>query len=80
MSMIPDNIESPDTGTVPEASVHRRGRRAVRIPRPESCGCGMPVAFDVGRKEFFCIGCGAARACTCRRSAWSSTDRPVNVV
>ena len=78
--MIPDNLDSSDRGAVSEATVHRRARRAVRIRKPDACGCGMPVAFDVGRKEFFCIGCGAATACSCRRSAWHSTDRPVNVV
>lgn len=78
--MIPDNLGSSNPGAVHEGAVPHRARHAARVPKPAACGCGMPVAFDVGRKEFFCIGCGAATACTCRRSAWRSTDRPVNVV
>ncbi len=53
---------------------------ADRAPTPEACGCGLPVAFDVARHEFFCIGCGNARECVCRKSLLSSTVRPVNVV
>ncbi len=61
----------------------RRGTQAThatRAPTPQACGCGLPVAFDVGSHEFFCIGCGGAKECTCRRSLFSSRDRPVNVV
>ncbi len=65
-----------DTAT---EAVHRRALHADRIPTPTACGCGLPVAFDVERKEFFCIGCGAGKECICRRSAWTSTVRPVNV-
>lgn len=78
--MIPDHVGSSESGAAHEARAHHPTRRAARVPKPEKCGCGMAVAFDVGRKEFFCIGCGAAAACTCRRSAWRSADRPVNVV
>jgi hypothetical protein len=63
-------------------SISKGARRAVyarRIPQPASCGCGSPVAFDIEKHEFFCIGCGAAKECTCLRSLWSSTVRPVNV-
>lgn len=54
--------------------------RAIRAPTPQACGCGLPVAFDVERHEFFCYGCGGARECTCRRSRFTSTLRPVNVL
>lgn len=53
---------------------------ATRAPTPRACGCGLPVAFDVGSHEFFCIGCGSTKECTCRRSLFSSANRPVNVV
>ena len=76
--MSPEHAESTNHDAAMTA-VHRRSFHADRIPKPASCGCGLPVAFDVERKEFFCIGCGADRACTCRRSAWTSTTRPVNV-
>ncbi len=64
-------------GVAPAAE--RPMAHASRITRPSACGCGLPVEFDVERKEFFCIGCGAAKQCTCRHSLWSSTVRPVNV-
>lgn len=63
----------------PTPALVRRVVRARRIPNPASCGCGSPVSFDVERHEFFCIGCGAAKECTCLRSPWTSTVRPVNV-
>ena len=53
---------------------------ATRAPTPQSCGCGMPVAFDVESHAFFCIGCGSTKECTCRRSLLSSTVLPVYVV
>lgn len=53
---------------------------AMRTPTPSSCGCGLPVAFDLGTHRFFCIGCGSTKECTCRRSLLASTSRPVNVV
>ncbi len=63
--------------SIPET---RRGAvRAAKIPRPAACGCGSAVAFDADKKEFFCVRCGAARLCTCLRSVWTSTVRPVNV-
>ena len=68
-----------DTQAVSGSHPVHRTVHAARIPKPAACGCGMPVAFDVSRQEFFCIGCGAAAVCTCRRSAWGSTHRPVNV-
>jgi len=52
---------------------------AIRAPTPQACGCGLPVAFDVERHEFFCSGCGGAKECTCRRSRFTATVRPVNV-
>ncbi len=64
-------------------SLFRRGVpqvRATRAPTPRACGCGLPVAFDVEKHEFFCIGCGNAKDCVCRRSALTSSVRPVNVV
>ncbi len=73
-----ESADASDQHMSPGA-VHRRSLRAERVPTPASCGCGLPVAFDLDRKEFFCIGCGAGKACTCRRSAWTSTVRPVNV-
>ncbi len=57
----------------------RRRVHAARVSKPEACGCGAPIAFDVERKAFFCVGCGAFRSCTCRRSALTSQVRPVNV-
>ncbi len=69
---------SDTTTQAPEHAVHR-AVHAERVPKPEACGCGMPVAFDVERREFFCIGCGAFRECTCRKSAFGATVRPVNV-
>ena len=53
---------------------------AMRAPTPQACGCGLPVAFDLDAHQFFCIGCGGTKECTCRRSLFSSTTRPVNVV
>ncbi|HII40651.1 MAG TPA: hypothetical protein HA326_05475 [Thermoplasmata archaeon] len=63
-------------------SSHRGGLpevHAVRAPTPQACGCGLRVAFDVERHEFFCIGCGGAEECTCRRSRFATTARPVKV-
>ncbi len=76
--MSTENAEASEPGTATQA-VFRRALHADRVARPQSCGCGLPVAFDVERKEFFCIGCGAGQACSCRRSAWSATVRHVNV-
>lgn len=53
--------------------------QAARIPTPRACGCGQPVAFDLDKHEFFCIGCGASKLCVCVRSLFSSTIRPVQV-
>jgi len=79
----------PMTSTQEPAAGHgtpaerRRGLaevRAARAPTPAACGCGLPVAFDVERHEFFCTGCGSAKQCVCRRSRLTSVVRPVNVV
>ncbi len=59
---------------------HRRRVRAERAPTPQACGCGLPVMFDPEKHEFFCIGCGASKVCTCRTSLLGSAGRPVNVV
>ncbi len=67
----------PDTSHPP---FHPRPVRATRAPTPQACGCGLPVAFDPEKQEFFCIGCGASRVCTCGRSLFGSAARPVNVV
>ena len=61
-------------------AVHRRGVHATRAPTPRACGCGLPVAYDPVKQEFFCIGCGASKVCTCGRSLLGSSGRPVNVV
>ncbi len=53
---------------------------AARVPTPSACGCGLPIAFDLDKHEFFCIGCGASKLCLCRRSPFSSGTRPVHVV
>lgn len=68
---------SPDAGT---PAFHHRRVRASRAPTPQACGCGLPVAFDPEKHEFFCIGCGAAKLCTCRTRFPGSAGRPVNVV
>ncbi len=62
-----------------EAPVRYPRAHATRAPTPQACGCGQPVAFDVEKHEFFCIGCGSGKVCTCRRSPWSANVRPVNV-
>ncbi len=64
----------------PEAGFHRRGVHASRAPTPRACGCGLPVMFDPEKHEFFCIGCGASKVCTCRTKLLGSSGRPVNVV
>ncbi len=72
----------PDTPDIaPDAFGQRLPRtvHASRTPTPRACGCGRPVAFDLGKQEFFCIGCGAARKCLCLRSRVSGSVRPVNV-
>ena len=61
-------------------SYHRRTVHASRAPTPRACGCGLPVAFDPEKQEFFCIGCGSSKLCTCGRSFLGSAGRPVNVV
>jgi len=61
------------------AGFHRRVH-ASRAPTPQACGCGLPVAFDPEKHEFFCIGCGASKVCTCRTTLLGSSGRPVNVV
>ncbi|HLE54282.1 MAG TPA: hypothetical protein VI999_03460 [Thermoplasmata archaeon] len=53
--------------------------RALRVAKPRACGCGRPVSFDVDKHEFFCIRCGAAKLCVCRRSPLTSIVRPVQV-
>lgn len=58
----------------------RQEQHAHRAETPHACGCGLPVAFDPERHEFFCIGCGEAGECVCRKSLLSSVVRPVNVV
>jgi hypothetical protein len=76
------NTKDASAGSV-SPSVFRGGVpqvHALRAPKPQACGCGLPVAFDVETHEFFCIGCGGAHECTCRRSLLSSTVRPLNVV
>lgn len=65
----PDAFGQPTHGT----------SAATRTPTPRACGCGRAVAFDVAKREFFCIGCGAAKQCLCLRSAVSGLIRPVNV-
>lgn len=60
-------------------AIRRRVVRAARAPNPQACGCGRPVAFDLEKHAFFCIGCGATRLCVCLRSAVSGIVRPVNV-
>ena len=52
---------------------------AARVPTLRICGCGLPVAFDVDKHEFFCIGCGASKECLCRRSRFAAPSRPVRV-
>ncbi len=63
---------------VPE-TVHRRRVQAARLPTPTACGCGLPVAFDPVKQEFFCIGCGASQVCLCRSTLMGSQGRPVKV-
>ena len=58
---------------------HRRTVHASRAPRPKACGCGLPVAFDLDRHEFFCIGCGSSQLCTCGGAFLGRGGRPVNV-
>lgn len=67
----------PSTGT---PGFHPRLVHASRAPTPQACGCGLPVAFDPEKHEFFCIGCGASKVCTCRSTLLGSAGRPVNVV
>ncbi len=59
---------------------HHRRVHASRAPTPRACGCGLPVAFDPEKHEFFCIGCGASQVCTCRSALLGSQGRPVKVV
>ncbi len=70
-----ENLPNPDAQAVRRRAVH-----ASRAPTPRACGCGMPVAFDPEKQEFFCIGCGSSKVCTCGRSLLGSAGRPVNVV
>lgn len=77
--MVDENIRPSGSPVVSVPTAHHREVRARRLPKPTACGCGSAVAFDVEKHEFFCIGCGAARACTCRRSLLTATVRPVNV-
>lgn len=77
--MTDTTVLSSDSHRAPAPAPVHRAVHAARIPKPSACGCGLPVAFDVSKREFFCIGCGAAAQCMCRRSAWTSTVRPVNV-
>ncbi len=67
-------------GSASKAPLRYSRVHASRVPTPQACGCGQPVAFDAERHEFFCIGCGRAKECLCRRSWLSSNVRPVNVV
>lgn len=53
---------------------------AKRVPTPQTCGCGLPVAFDLERQEFFCIGCGASTKCECRGLHLGHRGHSVNVV
>ncbi|HYM41072.1 MAG TPA: hypothetical protein VEY12_13165 [Thermoplasmata archaeon] len=53
---------------------------AQRLPTPQACGCGLPVSFDLGRQEFFCIGCGSSTQCTCRGFRLGPLGHPVNVL
>ncbi len=62
-----------------QMSARRRGTYAARLPHPQACGCGLPVAFDPAKHEFFCIGCGASTLCTCRTTLTGSAGRPVKV-
>ncbi len=74
--------EAGTSAGVPDAApllVHRRRVRAARLPTPRACGCGLPVAFDPLKKEFFCIGCGASQSCACRTRLIGSAGRPVKV-
>lgn len=67
--------------TVPPSSPESRHVRAhaARVATPRACGCGQPVAYDLNKHEFFCIGCGASKLCLCIRSPFSSGVRPVQV-
>lgn len=76
MTNNPQNRDVARDASRPPAS---RTLRAARAPTPRACGCGRTVAFDVEKREFFCIGCGAARQCLCLRSRVSGLVRPVNV-
>ncbi len=67
---------TPDAETT---AVHHRSVHAARAPTPRACGCGRPVAFDLEKQAFFCIGCGATKQCLCLRSRVSGIVRPVNV-
>ncbi len=77
MTASPDT--SVHTGAVARPALPNRRIHAACVPNPLACGRGMPVAFDVDKREFFCIGCGQARACVCVRSPFSSAIRPVRV-
>jgi len=77
--MVDESLRSSGSAAVSVPAVRHREVRARRILKPAACGCGSSVAFDIEKHEFFCIGCGAARECTCRRSLLGSTVRPVNV-
>lgn len=75
--------DDPSPNGQPARTAVRRTSRlvhATRAPTPRACSCGMPVAFDPEKHEFFCIGCGGAKTCTCGRSLFGSEGRPVNIV
>ena len=76
--MVDENLRPSGSPVVSVPAAHHREVRARRLPKPTACGCGSAVAFDVEKHEFFCIGCGAAQECTCRRSLLTATVRPVN--
>jgi hypothetical protein len=77
--MVDEDVRSsgPPVDSIP--AVRHREVRAQRIPKPMACGCGSAVAFDITKREFFCIGCGSARECPCRRSLLTASLHPVNV-
>jgi hypothetical protein len=77
--MVHENARSSGSRVDSIAAVRHREVRARRIPNPVACGCGSSVAFDVAKHEFFCIGCGSARECPCRRSLLTASLHPVNV-
>ncbi len=78
--MTSDTKTSHNAVNAEAPAFHPRLIHAERAPRPRACGCGLPVMFDPEKHEFFCIGCGASKVCTCRTSLLGSAGRPVNVV